>query len=190
MQCPFPQADPAGCPMRGADPFRSSTGSFCPLEAAGQKRVVHKMRLARSHLPRKRPAPLALRQPSPHQRSGRSPDTTRSTRDGLLTKTRSERALTRGWSGNVGEENPPLLPRCGWGPPHSRFTSTEYTKRSGHPVPSPRGFRIQKQIIFQSPFTFHGNVAIGSGSMGIWTLSLPDGAGRLSLTRRPHWQNA
>lgn len=56
-ECPLPQADPAGCPVRGADPIRSSTGSFCPLEAAGQKRVVHKMMLARSHLPRRRPAP-------------------------------------------------------------------------------------------------------------------------------------
>ena len=98
----------------------------------------------------------------------------RSTRDGLLTKIHGERDLMRGWSGNAGEESPPLLPRCGWGPPCSRFTSIDYTKRSGHCVPSTRGFRVQKQILFQSPFTFHGNVAIGSGSLGIWPLSLPE----------------
>lgn len=57
MQCPFPEADPAGCPVRGADALQSSTGSFCPLEAAGQKRVVHKMMLARCHLPQRCPAP-------------------------------------------------------------------------------------------------------------------------------------
>lgn len=56
-ECPFPEAGPAGCPVRGAGPIQSSTGSFCLLEAAGQKRVVHKMMRARCHLPQRRPAP-------------------------------------------------------------------------------------------------------------------------------------
>lgn len=56
-ECPFPEADPAGCPVREADPIQSPAGSFCPLEAAGHKRAVHKMMLARCHLPQRRPAP-------------------------------------------------------------------------------------------------------------------------------------